>query len=209
MFDKLRVCLRFTYYFFEIIIKIFCFYRRTKCLFISTLSQYEVQLDKALYWIYSRLWEASFSTHDWTHNWNSLRRIHQIYVFNSNAKAFRIQNRCYEIQWKNGSYFLVSVCKFYVYEFGTIFKIFLYFPQELLELNPFVKFNMTMGLVVMPILQPVLIGIFAFLTVFALVKFVIAGRGILEVIQSRSLLRQDNKTLEISLECEEQEFIKK
>lgn len=68
---------------------------------------------------------------------------------------------------------------------------------------------MTVGLKVIPVLQPILIAIFAMLTVFASIKVLIAGRGILEVIQTRSFLRQDNKTLEISLAFEEQEFIKK
>lgn len=56
---------------------------------------------------------------------------------------------------------------------------------------------------VMPLLQPVLVTILAMFTVFAIIKVLIAGRGILEV------LRQDNKTLQISLAVEEQKFIKK
>lgn len=81
--------------------------------------------------------------------------------------------------------------------------------QEILDLDPFVKLNMMITVKVLPVLQPTLIAIFVILTVFAFIKVLIAGRGILEVIQAGSLLRQDNKTLEISLEVEEQKFIKK
>lgn len=84
-----------------------------------------------------------------------------------------------------------------------------FFLQELLELNPFVKVNMWIALKAVPVLQPTLIVIFALLTVFASIKVLLAGRGVLEAIQTRSFLRQDNKTLEISLAFEEQEFIKK